>query len=203
MGFFQLSAQAKPFVGYGKVAWGATENKVRISYGISKDIPLVIDSKDPNVATLTQVGVSQQIESREFDFNKWHAKGFQLYRVIVKYSEKVNTDTFYEAMGRVLTKTYGEATDNKIFYQLNSNSSGMENVQSQIFGKFSPAIYVEFRKVQELENNISPYGSSRLMGGAFSYEVWYTWQEYQNSYQQYEDKQAAMKQAEKDSKIQL
>jgi hypothetical protein len=75
-----LSAQAKPFTGYDKAAWGVSEQSVRQLYSIRDDVTAKANSDDSNITILKQDDVSDSIYKREFYFI-----GDKLYRTWKKF----------------------------------------------------------------------------------------------------------------------
>jgi hypothetical protein len=181
----QACGQSKPFIGYDKVKWGSTVEQVREAYGFGDDVVLIESSSgDPNIASLTQKNVSDSILSKQFLFNKWNASGYQLYRVIVKYSPYRRTpdqdflNSPSHVLRGVLEKTYGQET-----------SAVHGNGSLWVFGKFSPDIEVE------------------LISRSDEDQVTYTWRKYSDSYIAYRSKQAEeaerMRKIERESNVEL
>jgi hypothetical protein len=156
-------AQAKPFIGYDKVAWGASVADVRKAYNIGSEIPSVVENEDKNITTIDQKNVSDSISTRTFMFN-----GNKLYRVYVTYADSTNGN----GLTKLLSERYSNPTDT---YSERGLGLGYSVVVTNhyIYGKFSPDIEVELFVE---ENTLGMFSSTR-------YEVYYTWKKFRDAYQ--------------------
>jgi hypothetical protein len=170
-----VMAQAKPFIGYDKVAWGVSEKDVRKAYGFGADIIAVVDEEDSNIITMSQKNVSDSIKERDFMFN-----GDKLYRVYVTYKDP--SDTNRENLKSVLVSRYGNQTNYDI--KRDSVTAAFQKfdytLETYTFGKFGPDIEVELQQrmfYAGYEND-----TKNLLGGN-SLIVMFTWKKFRDEYQ--------------------
>ena len=170
LAYYQVMAQAKPFIGYDKVAWGTSVENVRKAYNLEKDIVLQVDDKDTNIATLKQENVSDSISKRTFYFNRWNSGDYRLYQVVIEYKD--GSDATQSQLKGLLEQRYGTTTG------INFQSADLIVVRSNdtinIFGKFAPDI-----EVQLIQRKYSP---SSVWFDPKIY-VYYTWKKFQDEYQ--------------------
>ena len=162
--FFGVSytmAQSTPFIGYDRVAWGASVADVRNAYNLGDNIPLNIRVDDTNFANLYQENVSESIFSRYFTFIKWQSNEYRLYRVEVIYND--GSDTNYRALYNILEQRYGNRTD----IEYGTGNFYTDNIS--VFGQFNPDIEVRLIK--------------RTIGfGQTENRVLYTWKKTRDDY---------------------
>ena len=181
---FQAYAQAKPFIGYDQVAFGASVDVVRKAYNLGDNIVLQVDSDDSNIATLTQRNVSESIRTRRFFFNKWKTGNYQLYRVAVWFGD--NSDSNLRNITGVFEGRYGRETDFDFnYYEYYTDTT-------TIFGRFAPDIEVQLlhRKQNDyavFDNLLALPLALALMGMEVSdlnfIRVLYTWKGFRDEYQ--------------------
>jgi len=166
---FQSYAQARPFIGYDQVAWGASPEDVRRAYNLGDDL-VPSNSGDPNIAVLVQLNPSQSIERREFMFNKWKTSSYQLYRVYVVYRN--GSDANHDAIRDLLEQRYGRQTG------IEFQSTGTQYDTITVFGRFAPDIEVQLfkRRTQRLSGTIYSYTEESVL-------VYYTWKGFRDEYQ--------------------
>jgi hypothetical protein len=148
--------QGKPFIGYDKVAWGVSVNKVRQTYSIGEDVKLISVDNDPNIAILVQENISDSIRCRLFVLNN-----DKLYRVIVGYNDNVRPDDTVRLLKTQLEQRFGKATD-----------SDNGDIIAQ-FEQYAPDIevHLQWANLSLYINDTKPYIS-----------VWYTWKKFRDEY---------------------
>jgi len=170
-----LAAQPKPFIGYDKVAWGASVADVRKAYSIDENIAVVqADPKDPNLVYLIQENISDSISERTFYFN-----GNKLYRVVIEYKD--GSDATKNQLKTILEQRYGTTTSLDVQSgrgpKMTSWGIPVFNVPYNdtinILGKFSPEIEVQL--IQRMYSFSSGYEPEIF--------VYYTWKKFRDEYQ--------------------
>jgi hypothetical protein len=171
----QLMAQAKPIMGYDKVAWGSTEAQVREAYGIGPEATHILDQNDKNMYRIVQKNVSDTISERGFWFidNK-------LYRVYVEYED--TKDGNVQNLLSVLENRFGRRTDYDI--QRGTTTLMFQRVnyttETNTFGQYSPELFIElihtvlYAGLEKDTNNL--LGQNSLI-------VRYTWKKFRDDYQ--------------------
>jgi hypothetical protein len=169
----QVTAQPKPFIGYDKVAWGASVADVRKAYSIGEDIAVEADENEPNIAILLQEQVSNTIEQRIFFFI-----GDKLASVMDNYKD--GSEATLNQLKALLEQRYGMATDTK------SESGSIGNIYVNfpyedttiIFGKFAPEIEVQLFQ-RKLKMNIALNNTGI---GSNVIQVNYNWRKFVEDY---------------------
>jgi hypothetical protein len=154
---FQTMAQARPFIGYDKVPWGASVDDVRKIYELGENIALTTDESDGNLRYLLQRNVSSSINERKFYFNEG-----KLYRVWVMHKDA--SDSTVISLKNQLTTRYG----NPIKYDENSSIDGY----AQYYDHYS---YKEF--IPDIEVSLLRVGNNYDLRGC------YTWKKFRDEYQ--------------------
>ena len=190
--FFLLSCNAKtqsngnvqsgPVMGYDKIKWGSSITNVREAYNLGDEVPLYQDSDDPNIVFLQQENISENIERREFYFNKWNAKDYQLYRVWVIYSETKNQNVIYD-LNNMLQQYFGQITNT---WEENPEVKNMpffggvtyiKNITHVIYGTYSPELEVELINERTGGQALGMTQQARDVN-----KVCYTWKRYRDAY---------------------
>lgn len=180
--------QAKPFIGYDKVAWGASIDDVRKAYGIGTEVQAETSEEDENIVTLHQGGSPV----RQFLFNQG-----KLYRVWVLYGDEEgemtdkNLSELSLQLKNALTQRYGPQTDSK---ERNwSHSQNFMNLGPAIirytkrtttYGKFAPDIEVTMAYTTG-EGTFPPMPAFIPPPAKYMYAiaVCYTWKKFRDAYE--------------------
>jgi len=171
----QVTAQARPIMGYDLVTWGTSSAKVREAYNIPASVPLVVEKTDSNVKSLTQNNVSDSIKERLFLFNN-----DRLYRVWVSYKD-IN-DSNHNNLKSALTNRFGIETD----FDASSESQILNNIpviqdyKKTTYGRYSPELVVELIYIIYFFNFQKDFMN---LNGNNSLAVCYTWKKFRDEYQ--------------------
>ena len=150
---FFVNSQAKPFIGYDKVAWGVSVDEVRKIYNIGSELETsAFDG--PGVTSLVQEKPSDNPSIRDRTFRFYQSKLYQ-----VKISYNASDEKTFDTIRKLLTDRYGQPT--KSYSEMYAQIA--TTVKHTIFAKFSPDIDVDLQY-------------SDLNFGAIKYiTVLYTW----------------------------
>ncbi|GMO33502.1 MAG: hypothetical protein Ta2B_14000 [Termitinemataceae bacterium] len=154
----QAISESKPIMGYDKVKWGTSVQKVRSAYKISAEILAIPEQDDPKISRMTQENVSDSVIKREFFFNDG-----KLYRVHVSYKDA--SDTTFANLRSALESKLGTSS-----YHWGQDSTGKQI--EYWFEKYSPDLLVELRHFSSANSAQSNWLT-----------VTYTWKKFRDAYQ--------------------
>jgi hypothetical protein len=178
----QLFAQSKPFIGYDKVAWGASVADVITAYNLPSTDGISTSGytsrDDSNIIWVVQENVSNSIKKRTFYFNKSSGSS-QLYRIEVSYNKGITIS----ALQTTLTNIYGNptGTDTDTFTTNVLSITVMNKISYIFFNKFSPDIAVSI--VHTVTEGMTSNMFDKALTSGEELEIIYLWKKFQDEYE--------------------